>query len=78
MSNNFNNSIYLFNTNKISLLSGLIELNNEITLPIPVYVVIVDDNSGSMSGQRANYCIEKTKTIIRQCMLKGVKYQYAT
>lgn len=66
-------------TEKRSYLTGFIHTSkDEKSNSVPVYVVIVDDNSGSMSGLRANYCVEKTKVIIRECIAKGVEYQYAT
>lgn len=41
-------------------------------------VVIVDDNSGSMSGKRLVECIKKTTTLIEACIQSGISYQYAT
>lgn len=70
--------ILVLNTEKISLLNGTIITGESNSISIPVYVVIVDDNSGSMSGSRAKFCADKTKTIIRECITKGIKYQYAT
>lgn len=72
------NNLIVLSTDNVSFLTGNIRYHTEKSLPIPVYVVIVDDNSGSMSGSRANYCVQKTKVIIRECIAKGVQYQYAT
>jgi hypothetical protein len=71
--------ITVYSTAHRSSLVGSIQLPNETkSIPIPVYVVIVDDNSGSMSGTRANLCVDKTKAIITECVNQGVDYLYAT
>jgi hypothetical protein len=75
------NNLTVLSTENISLLSGSISFEKSdanATVAIPVYVVIVDDNSGSMSGGRAMNCALKTKAIIHECVAKGVSYQYAT
>ena len=41
-------------------------------------VVIVDDNSGSMVGTRAQQCAEKTRVIISECIDNRIPYFYAT
>jgi hypothetical protein len=74
-------NLIVLTTENISLLSGSISYEKSSDAPTvatPVYVVIVDDNSGSMSGGRANNCALKTKAIIHECVAKGVSYQYAT
>jgi hypothetical protein len=71
--------ITVYSTEHRSSLVGSIKLPNKTkSIPVPVYVVIVDDNSGSMGGARAQLCVEKTKTIITDCVKQGVDYRYAT
>jgi hypothetical protein len=71
--------ITVYSTEHRSSLVGSIKLPNKTkSIPVPVYVVIVDDNSGSMGGARAKLCVEKTKTIITDCVKQGVDYRYAT
>ena len=77
-------NLLVLTTEYTSFLTGSLVMNENENLKnfqkqiIPVYVVIVDDNSGSMSGGRAINCVLKTQAIIRECVAKGVSYQYAT
>lgn len=41
-------------------------------------VIIVDDNSGSMSGNREKECVKKTKMLIDECIRLNIPYQWAT
>ena len=46
---------------KFHVYHGLILYVHSADNRVPVVVVIVDDNSGSMGGERSRYCVLKTK-----------------
>jgi hypothetical protein len=69
------NDLSLIQARNYSFLVGSIPFESD---PIPVVVVIVDDNSGSMRGARAPQCTVKTKCLVRECVKKNIEYQYAT
>jgi hypothetical protein len=58
--------------------TGVIDCPSDQGKSTPLFVIIVDDNSGSMEGHRQLYCCLKSQSIVNACQNAGVKYQYAT
>ena len=71
-------SIVALKAGDVRYLQGCVKTNEVASAKVPCYAVIVDDNSGSMSGHRQRECIRKTEELIRGCVEALVPYQYAT
>ena len=79
-SSNINQEVILnIVESSFAFLSGTIQLpNSNIAERYESLVVIVDDDSGSMSGSRQRYCSLKSQLIIKTCIEHAVPYCYAT
>jgi hypothetical protein len=74
-----NNSIIVQSIEGLSILNGKINYTPPTgTDPVQSILVISDDNSGSMGGNRKTYCVQKTQQLIEGCITTNTPYMFTT